>query len=195
MMTFRSTLPRRAHRGFGLLVGVTLAGAVAGSAEAADECQVSYTYTVGSGQSAVPQVEQTQVSANGIKTVNQEAMRYVINDRDWPVDVEVTVIGGGTKWVSLSKKGARDPAIANYAGSIELKRVKCLPGGTAGTGSIGAQSVQALVDQAFAASQGRRHPELHPHGIDDEAGPGDGEEARRGLSTSRLPQPHGAVAL
>jgi len=125
-------------------------------AEAANECQVSYVYLSGSGQSAVPQVVQTQVSANAIKTVNQGAMRYVVNDRDWPVDVEVTMVGGGTKWVHLIEKGDRDPANGNYIGNIELRKVKCLPGGTSGGGTasqggVAAQSAGAIALAFFEA--------------------------------------------
>lgn len=99
--------------------------------EAANECKVSYTFMSGSGPSAVPGVEQEEVSANSIEDINQSQMRYVVNDRDWPVEVEVTTVGGGTKWVPLGKKGDRDPAHVNYVGDITLKKVKCLPGGTA----------------------------------------------------------------
>jgi hypothetical protein len=135
--------------------------ATAASADAANECQVSYTYTAGSGPSAVPQVAQTQVSANATKTINQGAMRYVVNDRDWPVEVEVTTLPAGTKWVQLLEKGDRDPANGNYVGGIQLRRVKCLPGGKAGgsgaTGA-GAQNIEAIVAKVFAAlvAQGER---------------------------------------
>jgi hypothetical protein len=116
-------------------LGVTLLLAAAGASEAANECQVSYTFTSGSGPSAVPGVSQGQVSANSIENINQSHMRYVVNDRDWPVEVEVTTIGGGTKWVLLGKKGDRDPAHIDYVGDITLKKVKCLPGGTASSGA------------------------------------------------------------
>lgn len=103
--------------------------------EAANECRVSYTFMSGSGPSAVPGVDHEEVSANSIENINQSQMGYVVNDRDWPVEVEVTMVGGGTKWVLLGKKDDRDPAHINYVGNITLKKVKCLPGGTASTGS------------------------------------------------------------
>jgi hypothetical protein len=146
---------------------VALVCASAASADAANECQVSYTYTAGSGPSAVPQVAQTQVSANVTKTINQGAMRYVVNDRDWPVEVEVTTFPAGTKWVQLLDKGDRDPANGNYVGGIELRRVKCLPGGKAGsssgTGDAGTQSLAAIVDKAYALlkAQAERDMKLH----------------------------------
>jgi hypothetical protein len=148
------------------LSSVALVGASAASADAANECQVSYTYTAGAGPSAVPQVAQTQVSANATKTINQGAMRYVVNDRDWPAEVEVTTIGGGTKWVQLLEKGKRDPASGNYVGGIELRRVKCLPGGKAGgssPGDAGTQSLAAIVDKAYALlkAQAERDMKLH----------------------------------
>jgi len=103
--------------------------------EAANECRVSYTFMSGGGPSAVPGVDHEEVSANNIEDINQSQMRYVVNDRDWPVEVEVTMLGGGTKWVLLGEKDDRDPAHINYVGNITLKKVKCLPGGTASTGS------------------------------------------------------------
>jgi hypothetical protein len=134
---FISERAKRRRRGCGalLLAVVASSAASASPAEAANECQVSYVYTAGSGASAVPQVVQAEVSANQIKAINQGAMRYVINDRDWPVEVEVTTVPSGTKWVQLLTKGARDPQIGDYIGSIQLKQVKCLPGGTGGPGS------------------------------------------------------------
>jgi hypothetical protein len=128
----------------------------AGGAEAADECQISFVYMQGSGQSAVPMVAQEKASANAIETINRSAVRYVINDRDWPVDVEIAIVGGPIKWVALTKKGARDPQSGNYVGSVDLKRMKCLPGGTAGSGGGGSGGAkplsppQAIVDKLFA---------------------------------------------
>ncbi|HLG54344.1 MAG TPA: hypothetical protein VI485_03370 [Vicinamibacterales bacterium] len=137
------------------IAGAVLMVAIAVPADAANECQVSYVYTSGSGPSAVPKVVQAQVSANAIKTVNQGAMRYVVNDKDWPVEVEVTTLPAGTKWVQLLEKGDRDPANGNYVGNIELEKVKCLPGGKAGSGGgaggAAGQSLQSIVNQAFAA--------------------------------------------
>ncbi len=98
-------------------------------AQAANECQVYYTYKTNTGSTGSQTLNLDEGDVQSIGTGNVQVIQ---NKKNYPVQVEITALGpipNQKKWVTLNNSGDKDPPFSVYPAPVTLYRIEC--GGSA----------------------------------------------------------------
>ncbi len=94
-------------------------------AQAANECQVYYSYTNNSGNT---RSQTLNLDEGETQSVGTNGIRVIQNKENYPVRVEITALGpipNQRKWVTLNNSGDQDPPFSVYPAPVTLYQIEC----------------------------------------------------------------------
>ncbi len=93
--------------------------------QAANECQVYYSYKNSSGNISGQTIN---LDDGETLSVNNNSIQIIQNKENYPVRVEITALGpipNQKKWVTLNNSGDQDPPFSVYPAPVTLYQIEC----------------------------------------------------------------------